>query len=125
MGVPFIKSYDVIGARVENSNIKSISTTRVTGTNFIKSYNNPQRFNDGFGFSILLPNAGSLKVTTTFTTSKSGIVYGSYQHAMSNTSDYVSKQYTIGMGEYGNVFRFTGNARTIYDNAPGVDIQLN
>lgn len=124
-GLPFIKSYDVIGARVENSSIKSISTTRVTGTNFIKSYNNPQRFNDGFGFSVLLPNVGSLKVTTTFTTSKSGTVYGSYQHAMSNTTEYVSKQYTIGMGDYGNVFRFTGTARTVYDNAPGVSISLS
>lgn len=124
-GMPYIKSYDVIGARLSNSSLKSISTTRVTGNNYIKSYNNPQQFNDGFGFSILLPNVSNLKITSSFTTSKSGVVYGSYQHASSSTTEYVSKQYTIGIGEYGNVFRFTGNARTIYDNAPGVNITLN
>lgn len=124
-GMPYIKSYDVIGARLSNSSLKSISTTRVTGNNFIKSYNNPQRFNDGFGFSILLPNVSNLKITTTFTVSKSGTVYGSYQHASSNTSELVSKQYTIAAGEYGNVFRFTGTARTVYDNAPGVSVNLN
>jgi len=124
-GMPYIKNYDVIGARLSNSSLKSISTTRVTGNNYIKSYNNPQKFNDGFGFSVLLPNASNLKITTTFTTSKSGVAYGSYQHASSNTTEYVSKQYTIGMGEYGNVFRFIGTARTVYDNAPGVNITLN
>ena len=40
-GMPYIKSYDVIGARLSNSSLKSISTTRVTGNNYIKSYNNP------------------------------------------------------------------------------------
>ena len=73
--MPYIKSYDVIGARLSNSSLKSISTTRVTGNNYIKSYNNPQQFNE-FGFSILLPNVSNLKITSSFTTSKNATKIG-------------------------------------------------
>lgn len=124
-GMPYIKSYDVVGVRVSNSNITNIQGALVTGNNYGKSYSNPQVSNNGFGFSILLPNVNNVKVSVTFNTLKGGTAYGSYQHAMSNTTEYVSKQYTIGAGEYGNVFRFTGTARPVYDNASGVDISLS
>ena len=123
--MPYIKSYDVIGARVSNSNISSIRNAYVTGNNYVKTYSDPQTSNHGFGFSILLPNVSNIKVSVSFNTSKGGTAYGSYQHATSSTTNYVSKQYTIGSGGYGNVFNFIGNARTVYDNALGVDINLN
>ena len=125
LGSPFIKSYDVVGARVANASLTSVRSALVSGTNYAKTYSSPQTFDNGFGYSILVPNVANLKVTLTFITTKGGTAYGSYQHAVSNTTDFVSKQYTIGAGEYGNVFRFIGNARTVYDNAPGVDITLN
>ncbi len=125
IGSPFIKSYDVVGARIANSSLTSVRSALVSGTNYGKSYSNSQTFNNGFGYSILLPNVSNLKITLTFTTTKGGTAYGSYQHANTNTSELISKQYTIGAGEYGNVFHFNGNARTVYDNAPGVDISLN
>lgn len=124
-GLPYVKSYDVVGARVSNSNITYIQGALVTGNNYGKSYSNPQVSNNGFGFSVLLPNVSNIRISVTFNTAKGGTVYGSYQHAMSNTTEFISKQYTIGAGEYGNVFRFTGNARMVYDNAAGVDIALN
>lgn len=122
---PYIKSFDVVGVRVANSNILSIGSALVSGNNYSKTYSNSQSFNNGFGFSVSVPNTSNIKTTLTFVTNKNGTAYGTYQHAMSNVSEQVSKQYTIGSGGFGNVFLFNGNARTVYDNAVGVDITLN
>ena len=124
IGNPFIKSYDVMGARLSGPNLIAINNLIVTGDNYYQSYSNPKRYSNGFGYSFQLPNTSNIRVTTSFTTSLNGMVYGSYQHAMSNIDLSVSNLYTIGVGGYGNVFHFSGSARNIYDNAPGVDIDL-
>lgn len=124
IGNPFVKSYDVFGARLNGPTLLSVNNALVTGDGYTKAYNNPQQFGNGFGYSILLPNTGNLKVSASFTTTNGGTIYGSYQHAVSNTTELVSKQYSIGLGGYGNVFNFYGTARTIYDNATGVDIAV-
>ena len=121
---PFIKSYDVMGARLNGPSLLNVNNLIVTGDNYYQSYNNPKKFTNGFGYSFLLPSISNIRVTTSFITSLNGTLYGSYQHAMSNTNSAVSNQYTIGVGGYGNVFQFTGTARNVYDNAPGVDINL-
>lgn len=123
-GIPTIKSYDVFGVRVTGVLITDIRNALVSGQNYGKSYNNPKVYNNGFGFSVLVPNVSNVKTTVTFITTKGGTVYGSYQHSMKNTTEAVSKQYTIGLGGYGNVFNFSGSARDIYENSPGVDIQV-
>lgn len=123
-GTPTIKSYDVFGVRVTGVSITDIRNALVSGQNYGKSYSNPKVYNNGFGFSILVPNVSNVKTSVTFTTTKGGTVYGSYQHAMRNTTEAVSKQYTIDLGGYGRVFNFTGSASDIYENAPGVDIQV-
>lgn len=69
-----------------------------------------------------MPNESNVIATITFTTTKGGTVYGSYQHAMRNTTENISKQYSINENGFGRVFDFTGTARNIYDNAPGVDM---
>lgn len=124
IGTPTIKSYDVFGARVTGVSINNIKNALVTGDNYGKSYSNPKSYDNGFGYSVLVPNVGNVKASVTFFTTRSGTIYGSYQHAMRNTTEAVSKQYTIGLGGYGKVFNFTGSALDIYDNAPGVDIQV-
>ncbi len=123
-GTPTIKSYDVFGVRVTGVSITDIKNALVSGQNYGKSYSNPKVYNNGFGFSVLVPNVSNVKTSVTFITTKGGTVYGSYQHAMRNTTEAVSKQYTIGLGGYGRVFNFTGSALDIYENAPGVDIQV-
>ena len=123
-GTPFVKSYDVIGARLNNVSLMSTPIVQVTGTNYSKTYTNHKQFNNGYGTSILLPNNNNLIVSSSFIVSKGGTVFGSYQHAMSNTSEYVSHQYNIGVGGFGNVFNFFGSAASIYDGANGVDISL-
>ena len=123
-GSPFIKSYDVMGARLNGPSLLTLNNLIITGDSYYKSYTNPKKFNNGFGYSFQLPNDSNIRVTTSFTTTLGGTVYGSYQHAMSNTNLLVSNQYTIGTGGYGNVFQFSGAARNVYDNAPGVNINL-
>lgn len=123
-GTPTIKSHDVFGARVTGTSITNIKNALVSGDNYGKTYSNPKSYSNGFGFSVLVPNVGNVKTSVTFITTKGGTVYGSYQHAMRNTTEAVSKQYTIGLGGYGKVLNFTGLALDIYDNAPGVDIQV-
>jgi len=123
-GSPFVKSYDVMGARLNGVSLLSVNSLMVYGDNYYQSYNNPRKFNNGFGYSFQLPNTSNIKVSTSFTTTLNGVVYGSYQHAMSNTNSAISNQYSIWVGGYGNVFQFIGIARNVYDNAPGVDIAV-
>lgn len=123
-GIPTVKSYDTVGARVSGVTITSIKNVLVSGYNYAKTYNNPQTFSNGFGYSILVPNVSDIRISVTFITSKGGIVYGSYQHATSNITEAISKQYSIGVGGYGKVFIYSGIAKSVYDNAPGVDINV-
>lgn len=122
LGTPTIKSYDVMGARLENTSISRLINTVVSGKNYSKSYTNFKSFGNGFGISILVPNVDNVKTATTFITTNSGTIYGSYQHAKRNITEAVSKNYTIGLGGYGNVFHFNSNAVGVYDDAPGVSI---
>lgn len=124
-GTPTIKSYDVIGARVSGIEITTISNARVVGNDYIKTYSSKKTFSNGFGFSVLLPDVGNLVVNVTFYTTKGGNVYGSYQHAVKNTTKAISNQYSsLSANGFGGVFDFTDTAKSVYDNANGVSISV-
>ncbi len=93
-GNPTIKSYDVIGVRLKNVSLVSKTGVLVTGTNYSKMYNSSKDFDSGFGYSILVPNVDNIKATLTFTTTTGGTVYGSYQHAATNTTENISEQFS-------------------------------
>ena len=124
---PTIKSWDVIGFRVSNLTINSINLASITGTGYSNTYpsTDAQVFSNGFGYSIKLGNANNLKITTSMYTQPGGVAYGSYQHAVENVSKATSQSYNIGLGGYGYVFHFTGNAYGKYDGAPGVYKSVN
>lgn len=119
-----VKSYDVIGARMINASVNNYGTTIVKGTGYSKTYSSPQIFTNGFGYSGLYPNASNVVYTTTFYTTTSGSVVGSYQHAMSNISLANSKLYTISQYGMGGVFSFYGAASGIYDATNGLTLSL-
>jgi len=122
---PTIKSYDVIGARVSGVEVTTTSTARVVGDDYVKTYSTKKEFSNGFGFSVLLPSASNLVVNVTFYTTKGGTVYGSYQHAVKNTTKTISNQYSsLSANGFGGVFDFTGTAKSVYDNANGVSISV-
>lgn len=121
---PNVKSYDVIGARLYNTSLYSSSiTTYVRSSSGTAIQSNYMNYTNGFGNSILLPSNENINnVEQRFRVNKSGTVYGSYQHAMSNVSLATSKLYNISSSGYGSVFQFYGNAYGKYDNTVGVYI---
>lgn len=122
---PTIKSYDVIGARISEVEITSISSAKVIGDNYVKTYSSRKEFSNGFGYTILMPSANNVKISVTFYTTPNGKVYGSYQHAITKTTQAISNQYSsLSANGYGGVFDFTGTAKLVYDKANGVSVSV-
>lgn len=123
---PNTRSYDVMGARFNNTTVEpSTIRTRITSTNGQLSFNDIKSFNNGFGVSMALPKSGSNIVAyQTYTVTKGGTVYASYQHAKSTISLANSKNYTISPYGYGGVFQFSGVAANVYDRMNGVSIDI-
>lgn len=120
---PTVKSYDVIGARLENTSLLNTPTTRLYNNLGNTSFDISVSSNNGFGASILL-SGSNLKINQSFRVSKGGTVYASYQHAESTISLANSKKYTISSSGYGKVFKFTGTAASVYDGMSGVSISV-
>lgn len=120
---PSVKSYDVIGARLYNTSLyNSAITTLVRTPSSTTTQSNYMTYYNGFGNSIQLPSGTINNVEQRFKVNKTGVVYGSYQHAVSNISLATSKLYNISSSGYGNVFSFYGSAYGKYDNTVGVFI---
>lgn len=120
---PNVKSYDVIGARLDGVLLKNIPKTKFvssTGSaNFDVSVSNA----NGFGTSVPI-SGNDIKVAQTFMVSNGGKVYASYQHAKSTISFTNSKRYSISASGYGRVFAFYGVAASTYDKMNGVYISV-
>ncbi|MDE6141153.1 MAG: hypothetical protein K2G03_00980, partial [Bacilli bacterium] len=123
--VPNTKSYDVIGAYLDGISLIKHSSTKVKTSTSSNSSLEIQQEKSGFGVSISLPTSGSnYVISQTYTVSKGGTVYASYQHAKSSISLANSKNYTISREGYGGVFKFSGTAKNIYDAMGGVSITV-
>lgn len=123
--IPTVKSYDVVGARLSNSTLKTINKAMVTGNNYSKQYTSYNKKGNGFGYSIKVPNTSNVRITVSFTTSFGGKAFGSYQHSNSNISETTSQLYNISEDGSGNVFKFYGAAIGKFDNANGVNVLLS
>ena len=121
---PSIRSWDNIGAYLDGVSLISHNQTYVTstaGTNYFSYLNTT----NGIGNSVELPSVGEdIIINMTFKVSRGGTVYGSYQHAMQNTTLANSQNYNISIGGYGAVFLYYGNAIGLYDGMNGVDIDV-
>lgn len=118
---PTVKSYDVMGAYLDNTKLTNTPKTVIGHT----SYTDIKKLNNGFGVSVLLSNhEGAPVINQTYRVSKGGTVYASCQHAMKDISLENSKKYTLSKTGYGGVFQFSGIASNIYDRMPGVSISL-
>lgn len=122
---PTVRSYDVIGAILENTILQNTPSTTVTFTGGTVNSKEIKYFDNGFGVSIKLPTSGnSLVVNQNFRVSSGATVYASYQHAKSEISLANSKNYTLSKAGYGGVFNFSGIASSTYDRMNGVSISL-
>ena len=122
---PSVTSWDVIGAYLSGVTLKSHSHTYVSSDSYTYYFDNLDIQTNGFGNSVELPDDESdLIVNTSFTVSRGGTVFGSYQHATENTTLANSRLYNISFSGYGNVFDFYSTAVGVYDGMNGVDIDV-
>lgn len=123
-GNPTVKSYDVMGAYIENTSFVDTPRTLLVSNNSTTTITDLKKTNNGFGSSFKLPSGSNIKINQTFRVNKGGHVYASYQHAMSNSTLAKSKDYTFSKFGYGKVFQFSSNSSNIYDAMNGVDIEV-
>ena len=122
---PATKSWDVIGAYFSGVTLKSYSHTYVSTTTQTGYYTNLQTATNGIGNSVkLLEDGDDILISMGFTVTRGGTVYGSYQHAMNDTTLANSMLYNFSIGGYGGVFDFYGTAVGVYDDMNGVDIDV-
>lgn len=121
---PNVRSFDNIGVYLDGVNLISHDGTYVDSTAGTQWFSNLNTTN-GLGNSVKLPDTGeNIIINMAFKVGRGGTVYGSYQHAMQNTTLLNSQNYTLSVGGYGGVFLYTGNAIGIYDGMNGVDIDV-
>lgn len=128
--MPATRSYDVIGFRFVNLNLKGeylfkqIYTT--DSQTIVKTKHFVQKYNNGFGisFPLINENVKNINIYVDFTVNGSGTIYGTYQHAQKNISLSNSQKYTISADGYGNVLKFDTSIKNIYDAMGGVNIKI-
>lgn len=123
-GVPTTKSYDVMGAYLDGVTLQNTPTTMIQTSNGSTKITDLKKANNGFGVSMILPSGNNIVINQNFRVSKGGTVYASYQHAMKNITFGDSKNYTFSKAGYGQVFKFSGTAVSVYDRFNGVNISL-
>lgn len=123
-GNPGIKSYDVMGAYIENTSLVDTPTTLLVSNDSTTTITDLNKTNNGIGSSFKLPNGSNIKINQTFRVNQGGHVYASYQHAKSSSTLAKSKDYTFSKFGYGGVFKFSSSSANIYDAMPGVDIEV-
>lgn len=123
---PTTRSYDVIGVRFYNTGLNNNTiTTKITSSNGTEYSSNNKFLSNGIGTSVKLPSGvTNISIQQKIFTNPGGTLYASYQHAVSNISLQTSYNYNMGIGGYGNVFLFYGNAGNYFDGMGGVDINL-
>ena len=124
LGEPTNKSYDDIGIYLDGPTKLTNPVTNAyseLGSNY--AYTTIYDTN-GFGAVVLLPQGEEVVVTQNFLYQGTGTVYGSYQHAMSTSTPTIAQMFNISAIGYGGVFGFYGDALNIYDDMPGVDIDV-
>lgn len=122
---PATRSWDNIGAYLSGNTYLSHEHTYVSSTLSTVFYSNLNTATNGVGNSVKLPDTGSdLMIDMAFKVSRNGTVFGSYQHAMNDTTLAVSQNYTFDILGEGGVFDYYGTAIGVYDGMNGVDIDV-
>lgn len=121
---PNIKSYDLMGAYIDGPTRLTTPTTAVFTPNTISEEETIKYDTDGYGSVILLPDEEEIIIDQSFLFEGTGTIFISYQHAMSNTTLANSQLFNIGLIGAGSVFDFYGAAIGVYDEMPGVHMDV-
>ena len=120
LGEPNVKSHDVMGSYLSGPTRVSVPSTTVSSSVHTGTHETVVYDTNGFGALIQVPNGDDIFIDQTYTYSGTGIIFYTYQHAMSGISYNNAQLFTIGLGGYGNVLDFYGAALGVYDDMPGV-----
>ncbi len=119
--IPYIKSYDVMGARFEGVSLSGNVNTFIS--NNFASIASTNIKNNGFGVSLKLNSGASTgSIIQSFEVTGSGTVYASYNHAIQNISLLDSQSFTISANGLGRVFQFQKNY--LFDSMNGVSVAI-
>lgn len=121
------RSYDVIGAYLHDTTLLGLPNTNLLSEAGLESITDVKLTSTGFGVSAKLPSkseSDTIEFNQMFYVEPRGTVYASYQHAQRNVTLAQSKQYSISLSGYGNVFDFSSAVKDYYDGMGGVYINL-
>lgn len=119
---PKNRSYDVIGAYLENTNFTSQSIlTYINGVN-ITNESTFKYYLNGYGTSFLLSSDDKPIIVQYFNVKNKGTVYASYQHSIKQISLAISQKYSLSRSGYGGVFLFENNINQYFDGMAGVSV---
>ena len=123
---PNVRSYDLIGARLNNTSLASGISSSLSYSGGTIYPSATKTLTNGFGASIKLPSSGTnIVASQTYAVYSGGRVYASYQHAKSSVTLNQSQSFGIGAGGLGGVFTFSnGNITAKYDAMGGVYIDV-
>lgn len=123
-GEPNQKSYDVIGAYLDGPTRTSTPMVLVSTEDDFANEEVIKYETDGFGAVVPVIDGDDLMIDMTFPYSGTGGIFISYQHAMSYISLANAQLFNIDFVGYGNVFDFYGAAIGVYDEMPGVHMDV-
>lgn len=125
---PKVRSYDVLGVRLQGLTLENIISFKQyyteNGTTKVSTNATLKRFNNGFGESFLLSDKDNLECTVTFVVNGSGKIFATYQHATSSVSLNDSTNYTLSELGLGSVLLFNNGIGEKYDRMAGVNINI-
>lgn len=122
---PNVRSYDVIGAYLDDVDLYNTPTTTVANSTGSSRSDEIVEKSNGFGVSIKLLSSGNeMQVSQYFRVTTGGTIYASYQHAKRTITLANSKKYDISRSGYGGVFLFNSGITSYYDAMGGVDISV-
>ncbi len=121
---PAVRSYDVIGALLQNTTRQTTPLTSYMDSISANATGSYKYADNGVGASFKLGTGTSIYVAQEFYVSRGGHVFGSYQHATDEITLNNSRNYIFHINGYGGVFQFGTVGTDLYDGMSGVDISV-
>ena len=123
-GIPNQQSYDLIGAFLDGPTRNGNPMVMISTEDDFDDEELVKYETDGFGAIVQVLDGEGLMIDMTFSYSGHGGIFVSYQHAMSAITLANAQLFNIDFIGYGNVFDFYGAAIGVYDEMPGVHMDV-
>lgn len=119
-GTPTVQSHDVMGSYIDGPTRISTPTTIISSSAGGDFEDAIVYDTNGYGAVISLPDEDDIVVSQSFAYTGNGVIFMSYQHALTDISLQDAQLFSIGLSGYGNVFIFDSSISYIYDGMNGL-----